>query len=78
MNKTLTVPSPGLFRNDSAIENDPLKANLEADIPDGVLNVNTDGSFPNKPPDNFIGKITFSYKTFDGTLESNIAAVEIK
>ena len=78
MNEIPSMPSPGLFRNDSAIENDPLKANLEADVPDGVLNVNTLGSFSYKPPDNFIGKITFSYKTFDGTLESNIAAVEIK
>ena len=68
MNKTLTVPSPGILQNDSDIESDPLTANLEANVPDGVLNFNTDGSFSYRPPDNFIGKIAFSYKTFDGEL----------
>ena len=50
---------------------------LETNVVDGVLNFNTDGSFSYKPPENFIGKISFSYKTFDGELELNIATVEI-
>jgi VCBS repeat-containing protein len=77
MNKTLTVLSPGVLQNDADIENDPLTAILETNVVDGVLNFNTDGSFSYKPPDNFIGKISFSYKTFDGELESNIATVQI-
>jgi len=77
MNEIPSVLSPGFFRNDSAIENDPLTAILEADVPGVVLNLYTDGLFSYKPPGNLLGKITFSYKTFDGELESNIAAVEI-
>ena len=77
MNETLTVPSPDVVQNDGDIENDPLTAILEAHVTDGMLNLNTDGSFSYKPPDNFVGKITFSYNMFDGEFELNIAAVEI-
>ena len=61
MNEIPSVPSPGILQNDSDIENDPLTAILEAHVTDGVLNFNTDGLFSYKPPDNFMGKITFSY-----------------
>jgi VCBS repeat-containing protein len=77
MNETLTVLSPGVLHNDVDIENDSLTAILEDNVVDGVLNFNSDGSFSYKPPDNFIGKVSFSYKIFDGELESNIAIVEI-
>ena len=68
MNEIPSLPSPGILQNDSDIENDPLTAILEVNVPDGVLNFNTDGLFSYRPPDNFIGKIAFSYKTFDGEL----------
>ena len=78
MNEIPSLPSPGILQNDSDIENDPLTAILEAHVPGVVLNLNTVGSFSYKPPDKFfLGKITFSYKTFDGELESNNATVEI-
>jgi len=73
----LTIAGPGVLGNDSDVDMDPLSAMLVSGPTNGVLVLNTDGSFTYTPNADFNGKDSFSYKANDGSLDSNIAKVTI-
>ena len=73
----LTVPAPGVLENDTDSDGDVLTAALVSKPSNGVLTLNTDGSFTYIPKGNFIGTDTFTYKANDGSLNSSVATVTI-
>ncbi len=75
---TLTAPvATGVLANDTDIEDDPLTA-IEVTAPtNGILTLNTDGSFEYVPNANFNGSDSFAYKANDGTADSNTITVSL-
>ncbi|MEM4358198.1 MAG: tandem-95 repeat protein [Candidatus Pacearchaeota archaeon] len=74
----LTVPTAqGLLVNDSDIDIDILSAILVTNVSNGVLTLNSDGSFTYIPNANFNGIDSFTYVANDGEANSNIATVTI-
>ena len=76
--ETLMVDAAaGLLSNDTDVDDDLLMVELVAGVGDGVLNLDPDGAFSYLPNPNFNGSDTFSYRTSDGVLTSDIATVVI-
>lgn len=75
--QTLAVPAPGVLGNDSDPNGDMLTAVLVAGPSHGDLALNADGSFLYEPAANFSGLDSFTYRARDGSLDSNVATVEI-
>src|SRR5579862_1011782 len=73
-NATLTVPSPGVLGNDVG---SGLTAILVTTTANGILNLNTNGSFNYTPNSNFAGIDTFTYEASNGQTNSNIATVSL-
>lgn len=77
---SLTVDAPGVLTNDSDPNaGDVLTALLDSTVPagSGTLNLSSDGSFTFTPAAGFMGTVTFTYKAYDGRLESGVATVTI-
>ncbi len=74
---SLNVAAPGLLANDTDADGDPLNAILTADVSNGTLVFNSDGSFSYAPNSNFFGTDTFTYVASDGMEDSSIATVSI-
>ena len=66
-----------MLSNDTDAESDPLTAALVSDVSNGMLTLNSDGSFTYTPDLNFNGADSFTYMANDGTADSNIATVSI-
>jgi len=78
IDSTLTVNViDGVLANDSDIEGNTLTAVLVEAPGQGVLNLNTDGSFTYTPNVGFAGTDTFTYRAFDGTSNSAPTTVSI-
>jgi hypothetical protein len=75
--KTLTVSAPGLLKNDSDPDSDPLTAKLVSGPTKGTLNLNPDGSFSYKPNVKR-GSDSFTYEADDGNGATDEATVTIK
>jgi PKD repeat protein len=73
----LSVTAPGVLGNDSDVDGDPLAASLVADVSNGTLALQADGSFTYLPNPDFYGEDLFTYVANDGTVDSNIAAASI-
>ena len=83
----LTVDAPGVLDNDSDADGDPLTAVMDSPLAggtlvyspsiSGTLLFDADGSFIYTPTLGFSGVVSFTYHVHDGTVESNIATVEI-
>jgi VCBS repeat-containing protein len=74
----LTVAAAsGVLANDTSPFGAPLSANLGADVSNGNLTLNADGSFTYTPNTDFNGVDTFSYIANDGTLNAFSATVTI-
>ena len=73
----LNVAAPGVLDNDTDPNNDTLTAALVDDVTNGTLTLNADGSFSYAPDANFNGSDSFTYKASDGSLDSNVATVNI-
>ncbi|MCD6415245.1 MAG: tandem-95 repeat protein, partial [Planctomycetes bacterium] len=71
------VDAPGVLTNDSDVESDPLTAILVSDVSNGLLTLNSDGSFDYMPNGGFSGDDTFTYKANDGAADGNTATVTI-
>ena len=71
----LSVAAPGVLSND--IDTDPLTAMQVSDPLHGTLAFNANGSFTYTPYANYNGADSFTYKTNDGALDSNVATVNI-
>jgi VCBS repeat-containing protein len=75
--ETLKITEPGVLFNDSDADGDPLTANLVASVSNGILTLNSNGSFIYTPNPSFYGEDSFTYNASDGKLFSNIATVNI-
>ncbi len=73
----LVVAAPGVLDGDTDGEADPLTAVLVAGPSHGSLSLNPNGSFSYTPNSGFAGTDSFSYKSNDGSLDSNVATVAI-
>lgn len=76
---SLYIPSPGILSNDIDKDGDYLVtvSVVEPGDDEGALDLNEDGSFSFTPYLNHNGTVTFTYKTSDGQLDSNLATVSI-
>lgn len=68
---------PDLFANDTDSDSDILRATLVSDVSNGLLTLNSDGSFVYTPNANFYGVDTFTYKAEDSLSESAPVTVTI-
>jgi len=73
----LIITTPGVLENDSDVDGDIITSVLDTTSSNGVLVLNSDGSFTYTPNTNFVGSDSFTYHTNDGLLDSNIATVDI-
>ena len=67
----------GVLVNDSDADGDPLTAVLIRDPSNGILSLDSDGSFKYFPDADFSGTDTFTYQANDGELDSNTATVTL-
>ena len=75
---TLTVPAAqGLLRNDLDIDNAALTVQLVDGPQHGQVTVNPDGSFTYLPGPTFVFADSFTYRTSDGSAQSNVATVHL-
>jgi VCBS repeat-containing protein len=73
----LPVAAPGVLANDTDVEGDVLSAELVSTTQNGLLVLNSDGSFTYTPNTNFNGTDHFTYRANDGQLRSGNATVTI-
>lgn len=67
----------GVLANDTDVDGDPLTATLMTPPTHGTLTLNADGSLSYQPAANYRGTDSFTYRTNDGLLDSNLATVTI-
>jgi hypothetical protein len=71
----LTVAAPGVLGNDADPDDGDLLTAILVDNPtNGILTLNSDGSFTYEPNLNFFGTDSFTYLANDGTSVSDLAA----
>lgn len=73
----LSVPAAGVLANDSDVDGDPLSAILATGPANGVLTLNSNGSFAYTPNAGFVGTDSFTYRASDSLLSSNLVTVSI-
>jgi hypothetical protein len=77
-NLTLYVDAArGLLANDTDADGDPLRVLLLAPSSDGLLTLQSEGSFTFQPANDFTGTAQFSYCATDGNSTSAIATVTL-
>jgi hypothetical protein len=75
--ETLNVNTPGVLGNDGDPDGDTLVAQLGTPPASGTFAFDGTGSFSYIPAAGFTGDVTFTYRAFDGTAQSNLATVTI-
>ena len=75
--ETLTISASGVLQNDTDADWDTLTADLVADVSDGTLTLNSDGSFSYTSDSQFTGDDSFTYRAYDGTDYSDPVTVTI-
>ncbi|HJQ29344.1 MAG TPA: Ig-like domain-containing protein, partial [Rubrobacter sp.] len=75
--KTLTVPSPGVLRNDAEVDGRRLLAKKVSDPTHGSVDLSPDGSFVYIPETDFNGEDSFIYRAADRTGRGDRATVSI-
>ena len=73
----LDVAAPGVLANDNDADGDTLAAVLDSPPGNGMLTLNTDGSFTYTPNAHYNGIDSFTYHATDGTADSNSATVNL-
>ena len=73
----LTVAAPGILANDLDPDGDSLSIFLVTPPANGVLTLNTDGSFMYVPNPGFFGDDTFVYRVDDANGQSSIGSVNL-
>ena len=73
----LVVAVPGILGNDSDAEGDGLSAVLVSGPSHGSMAFSADGSFTYTPGANYFGSDAFTYRSNDGSANSNLATVFI-
>ncbi|HYC49362.1 MAG TPA: cadherin-like domain-containing protein [Burkholderiales bacterium] len=66
-----------VLSNDSDPDGNPLSASLVSGPAHGTLVLNADGSFTYTPDANFNGSDSFTYRASDGSIQSNVATVDL-
>jgi hypothetical protein len=74
---TTDIPATGVLANDTDAEGDALTALLFSGPLHGSVTLNADGSFSYTPDEGYTGLDSFIYWTFDGELNSALAAVTL-
>jgi hypothetical protein len=74
---TLNVPAPGVLGNDSDPDGDVLYAVAVSPPANGVLSLQSDGSFSYQPNGGFAGTDSFTYVATDGIANSAMAQVTL-
>ncbi len=74
----LSVPAPGVLSNDYDPDGDALVAIVVSSPANGILSLHSDGSFEYTPSTGFTGADHFTYKAFDGALNSTPVLVTIQ
>ncbi len=69
---------PGVLKNDTDPDGDPITAVLEVAPAHGTLTLNPDGSFTYTPEEGFSGEDSFTYYVTDGADRSEAATVTIE
>ena len=70
----LAVESDGVLENDIEFDNQTLEAVLVQDVENGVLNLQSDGTFTYLPDDGFSGTDTFTYVAVDSDSDESAAS----
>lgn len=76
-NATLSIQGRGVLANDTDADGNTLTALLVANVSNGALTLNQNGSFTYTPHSNFHGVDSFTYKANDGIANSNASTVTI-
>lgn len=76
--KRLSVVAPGVLKNDSDVNRDPLTAVLASTPATGTLTLRADGSFDYDAPAAQSGEFKFTYRASDGEFESELETVTIR
>ncbi len=74
---TVGTLGKGVLANDTDADSNPLTAVLDTGPSNGVLGLNSDGSFTYTPNADFCGADSFTYHANDGTVDSHIATVDM-
>ncbi len=74
----LTISAPGVLSNDNDIDNASLTATMVSGPSNGLLILNSNGSFSYTPVTNYSGMDSFTYQANDGFTYSNVATVTIE
>lgn len=77
MNATLTIAAPGVLKNDTDVDGDPLNLVLDVEPSHGTLLIRETGSFSYVPDPGFSGNDSFIYDAGDGTLHTGPTKVTI-
>lgn len=77
VNTALVVPAPGVLANDVDIDSMALTAILDSPPLSGTLQLEVNGAFTYWPDPGFTGQDAFTYRAYDGWLESSPVRVEI-
>jgi len=78
VNTVLTVGIlNGVLANDTDLEGDSLQAVVVDNVLNGILSLNTNGSFDYTPTPGYTGIDSFTYRASDSALDSNIATVTL-
>ncbi|MBK1657628.1 Ig-like domain-containing protein [Paracraurococcus ruber] len=75
--RALTIDAPGLLANDSDPNGDALIVGGFLPPANGQLDIVTSGSFIYTPNAGFVGRDSFTYRAFDGTVFGNFTTVTI-
>jgi VCBS repeat-containing protein len=73
----LTVDGRGVLGNDTDPNGDPLTAERVANVANGTLQLNSNGTFSYTPPANFRGTTTFTYRARDASSASEPVTVTV-
>jgi VCBS repeat-containing protein len=73
----LTVGGSGVLDNDKDPDGDTLSAERVANVANGTLQLNANGTFTYTPPANFSGTTSFTYRARDGSSASDAVTVTI-
>ncbi len=74
---TLTIPAPGVLRNDNSAGGGSLAAVLATSTLNGTLAFNADGSFSYVPTSGFVGTDRFTYYATNSAGQSGVATVTL-
>jgi hypothetical protein len=77
LGQTLTVAAPGVLSNDTSPGGLALTAVKVTNPANGTLTLNANGSFTYTPKAGFSGTDSFTYKANNGSVDSNVATVNI-